>query len=123
MNLVDSSGWLEYFVDGDNADSFAPAIENVADLLVSTINVYEVFKKILQEKDENSALQAAAVMQQGLVKDVDLRTSLLGARFSYEKKIPMADSLILATAHLSDAIVWTQDSDFAGIEGVRYFKK
>ncbi len=123
MNLVDSSGWLEYFVDGKNAEVFAPAIESVDELLVSTVNLYEVFKKILRERDEHSALKAVAVMQQGIVKDVDVRVSLLGARLSYEKKIPMADSLILATAQLNEAILWTQDSEFSGIDNVRYFEK
>ena len=62
MNLVDSSGWLEYFADGTNADFFAPAVEDITNLLVSTVNLYEVFKVIFNQRDENSALQAIAVM-------------------------------------------------------------
>lgn len=123
MNLVDLSGWLEYFADGNNADFFAPAIEDVQNLIISTINIYEVFKKILQQRNENDALQAMAVMQQGIIKPVDTSIALFAARLSYELKIPLADSIILATARLNSAQLWTQDSDFEGTEGVKYINK
>ena len=111
MNLVDSSGWLEYFADGKNADFFAPAVEDTNNLMVSTINIYEVFKNILLERDENAALQAIAVMQQAMIKDVDPAIALLASRLSIKNKLPMADSLIWATAKLNDATLWTQYSD------------
>ncbi len=123
MNVVDSSGWLEYFANDKNSDFFAPIIEDTPNLIVSTINIYEVFKRILQQRDENDALQAAAVMQQALVVDVTAAVSLLAAGISYKMKLPMADSLILATAKSMNAILWTQDSDFIGITDVRYSKK
>ena len=123
MNVVDSSGWLEYFADDKNSDFFAPIIEDTPNLIVSTINIYEVFKRILQQRDENDALQAAAVMQQALVVDITAAVSLLAAGISYEMKLPMADSLILATAKSINAILWTQNSDFIGIPDVRYVKK
>ncbi|MGH7901346.1 MAG: type II toxin-antitoxin system VapC family toxin [Thermodesulfobacteriota bacterium] len=123
MNLVDSSGWLEYFADGKNADFFAPAIEDTNNLIVSTINIYEVFKKILLERDENAALQAVAVMQQAMIKDVDLATALLASRLRIKNKLPMADSIIWATARLNDATLWTQDSDFKEIPEIRYKDK
>ncbi|MGH7885711.1 MAG: type II toxin-antitoxin system VapC family toxin [Thermodesulfobacteriota bacterium] len=123
MNLVDSSGWLEYFSNSKNADYFAPVIEDTNNLLVSTINIYEVFKKILKERDENSALKAVALMYQGTVKDIDSTVSLLAAKLSFELKLPMADSLILATARLYKATLWTQNSDFRNIEGVNYKSK
>ena len=123
MNLVDSSGWLEYFADGKNADFFAPAIEDTNNLIVSTINIYEVFKKILLERDENAALQAIAVMQNAIIKDVDLEISLLASRLSIKNKLPMADSLIWATARLNDATLWTQDSDFKEIPEIKYKDK
>ena len=123
MNLVDSSGWLEYFADGKNADFFAPAIEDTNNLIVSTINIYEVFKKILLERDENAALQAIAVMQQAMIKDVDLATALLASRLSIKNKLPMADSIIWATARLNDATLWTQDSDFKEIPEIKYKDK
>jgi len=123
MNLVDSSGWLEYFADGKNSDFFAPAIEDTEKLIVSTINIYEVFKRILQQRAENEALQAVAVMQQAQVIDVTSTLALFAARISCEIKLPMADSIILATAKSRDATIWTQDSDFKEIPNVKYIKK
>ena len=123
MNIVDSSGWLEYFADGPNADFFAPAIENTDDLVVPSISIYEVFKRVLQQREESSALQAIAVMQQGLLVDIDINLALNAAKLSIEYNLPMADSIILATALLHDATLWTQDSDFAKIDGVKYVDK
>ena len=123
MNLVDSSGWLEYFTDGKNAEFFAPVIENTDELIVSVINLYEIYKKIASEKDDDSAIQAIALMQQPKVIDVTNSISILAARLSIKLEMPMADSIIYATARMYDAIVWTQDSDFENLEGVKYFRK
>ena len=123
MNLVDSSGWLEYFADGKNADFFVSSIEDTENLMVSTINIYEVYKKVLREKDEESAIQAVAIMQNSRIIDVDTSISLTAAKLSYDLKIPMADSLILSTARLYNAVLWTQDSDFENIPDVKYKNK
>ena len=123
MNLVDSSGWLEYFADGKNADFFVSSIEDTENLMVSTINIYEVYKKVLREKDEESAIQAVAIMQNSRIIDVDTSISLTAAKLSYDLKIPMADSLILSTARLYNAVLWTQDSDFENIPNVKYKNK
>ncbi len=123
MNLVDSSGWLEYFADGKNASFFAPAIENTKLLLVSSINCYEVFRRIAQQRDENAAMQAIAVMQEGVVIDVTSDLAVVAAKISLDLKLPLADSVILATARMNQATVWTQDSDFDGIAGVKYVSK
>lgn len=123
MNVVDSSGWLEYFADTPNAEYFASPIEDTEKLVVPTISLFEVFKKILKQKDEGEALQAVALMQQGQVIDLDMELSLNAAKLSVEHKIPMADSLILATARAFDATLWTQDSDFHGLDGVEYIPK
>jgi predicted nucleic acid-binding protein len=123
MNVVDSCGWLEYFADGPNADFFAPAIENVSELVVPSISVYEVFKRVLQQRDESDALQAAAVMQQGLVVDLDTAIALNAAKISVELRLPMADSVMLATARAHHATLWTQDADFSDIEGIQYVEK
>ena len=123
MNLVDSSGWLEYFADGKNASFFAPAIENTKLLLVSSINCYEVFKRIARQRDENAAMQAIAVMQEGVVVDVTSDLAIVAARIALDLKLPLADSVILATARMNQAIVWTQDSDFDGIADVKYVSK
>ncbi len=120
MNVVDSSGWLEYFADGPNADFFAPAIENTADLIVPTMSLYEVFKRVSQQRGEGDALQAVAVMIQGKVIDLDMDLALAAAKVSVEFRLPMADSVMLATALMYEAVLWTQDTDFEGIPGVQY---
>lgn len=123
MNVVDSSGWLEYLADGPNANFFAPAIEDIPRLIVPTISLLEVFKRILQQRTEHDALQAAALMQQGQMVPLDQTLSLAAARLGHELRLPLADSVILATARSHGAILWTQDSDFDGVDGVRYISK
>lgn len=123
MNVVDSSGWLEYFADGPNADFFAPAVESLSELIVPTLSLYEVFKRVLQQRGEGEALQAVAVMVQGRVVDLDTELALTAAKVSVELKLPLADSVMLATAQTHRATLWTQDADFQGIDGVRYIAK
>ena len=123
MNIVDSSGWLEYFSDGPNADYFEEPLGNTLELLVPTIILYEVFKVVCRQRGEDSALQATAVMQQGRIIELNNSIALFAAKLSLDKKIPMADSIILATAQTNDATLWTQDNDFEGLESVRYLPK
>lgn len=120
MNVVDSSGWLEYFANGKNADFFAPAIEATSQLVVPTLSLYEVFKRLLQQRGEEPALQAVALMHQGTVIDLDAPLALAAARLSLELRLPLADSVMLATARAFGATLWTQDDDFKGRDGVRY---
>ncbi len=123
-NVVDSSGWLEYFADGPNADFFERAIQEAGTLVVPSVSIYEVFKRLLAEPDgEEAGLQVVAAMQRGEVVDFDAELALEAARLSREKRLPMADSIILATAHARDARLWTQDADFEGIDGVEYVRK
>ena len=119
MNVVDSSGWLEYLADGPNADFFAKAVEATADLVVPTVSLYEVFKRVLQQRGEGDALQVVAVMQQGRVVEMSGVLALAAARLSVDLGIPMADSIMLATARAWDATLWTQDADFDGLPGVK----
>jgi len=123
MNLVDSCGWLEYLADGPNASFFAPAIENTDVLLVPTLCILEVFKRVLQQRGEDAALQAAALMQQGQVIDLDSGTAVTAAKIGHEIKLPLADAVIVATARIHNAVIWTQDSDLKDIEGVKFVKK
>lgn len=123
MNVVDSSAWLEYLADGPNADIFAPAIQDEAMLVVPSITLFEVFKVTARQLGERAALRAAANMRRGLVVALDADLALAAAKLSHELKLPMADSVILATARAHDATLWTQDDDFSGIPGVRYFTK
>jgi predicted nucleic acid-binding protein len=120
MNIVDSSGWLEYFADGPNAADFAEVLESSDDLIVPTLSIYEVFKVVLRQRGESEALRAIALMQEGQLIDLTSTIALHAAKLSLELKIPMADSVMLATAREYDAVLWTQDSDFEGIEGVRF---
>jgi len=120
VNVVDSCGWLEYLAEGPNADFFAPALEAPAELVVPTISVYEVFKHVVQQRGDSDALQAVALMQQGTVVQLTLPLALEAARTSASMGLPMADSVMLATARSFQATLWTQDADFEGIEGVRY---
>ena len=124
MNVVDSSGWMEFFTDGLNASFFASAILRSADLIVPTISLYEVFKKILTETgDPNAALQAVNQMKQGEIVDLTEEIALEAATLSCELKLPMADSVLLATARRRNATLWTQDADFEDVKGVKYIKK
>ena len=120
MHVVDSSGWLEYFADGPNAAFFAGAVEATDELIVPTINLYEVFKRVLQQRGENDALEAAALIMQGEVIPLDATLALSAAKLSADLRLPMADSVILATARAEGAVLWTQDAHFSNLEGVRY---
>ncbi|MCC7275112.1 MAG: type II toxin-antitoxin system VapC family toxin [Alphaproteobacteria bacterium] len=122
-NVVDSSGWLEYFADGPQAERFAEPLRDPDRLIVPSLSIFEVFKRVLQQRDETAALQAAALMQQGRVVDLDAVITLSAAKLSVDLKLPMADSVMLATARRFAATLWTQDADFAGLPDVRYFPR
>jgi predicted nucleic acid-binding protein len=123
VNLVDSSGWLEYLADGPNASFFEKPLEAPGELIVPTLCLYEVFKVVLRERGESDAIQAAALMQQSRLAELTGDIALLAARLSLKNKIPMADSIIAATAALYEAVIWTQDEDFKALEGVKYISK
>jgi len=122
-NVIDSSAWLEYFAGGPNADHFAGAIEEPSSVLVPSITLLEVFERISLQRSEAMALQYVAVMQQGRVVALDAGLALSAATVGLRHKLPLADSIIYATAQQARAIVWTQDSDFRGLAGVRYWPK
>ena len=122
MNIVDSSGWLEYFADGPNASYFAAPLSDVDNLVVPAVSIYEVFKVLLRESGENAALQGAAAMQRATVVDLTASLAMAAAGLSLKHSLPMADSIILATAQAYEAMLWTQDSDFEDIRGVKYFQ-
>jgi predicted nucleic acid-binding protein len=120
MNVVDSSGWLEYFAGGANAGVFAPLLQATRTLIVPTLAIHEVFKRVCAQRSEDEALAAVAVMEQGTVVELDSATAMAAARLSLEHRLPMVDSIMLATAVEHDATLWTQDADFADVPGVRY---
>lgn len=123
MNVVDSAGWLEFFADGPNASFFATPITDAAQLIVPTISLLEVFKRVLRQRGENAALQVVAQMRQGRVVDLDADLAIRAASLGLTHKLPLADSVMLATARGHGALLWTQDADFEGIEGVRFVRK
>ena len=123
MNIVDSSGWLAYFADEPNAKHFLAPLNDSASLVVPTVTIYEVFKVILRESCENDALQAVFAMQNEAVVDLKASLAIAASRLSLEHNLPMADSIILATAREFNAILWTQDLDFKNICNVKYFPK
>jgi predicted nucleic acid-binding protein len=123
MNVVDSSGWLEYFADSPNAVHFAKAIEDVDNLIVPSACVYEVSKRIMQQRSEQSGSDVVGVMKQGKIVDLSLGIALQAAKLSIKYKLAMADAIILATARAYEATLWTQDAHFEHIEGVEYFEK
>jgi predicted nucleic acid-binding protein len=120
VNLVDSCGWLEYLAEGPNASFFAEPLEDVESLIVPSICILEVVKKILQQRSQAEALQVATTMQQGKVISLGADLALDAAAIGLRHGLPLADAVILATAQASDAVIWTQDSDFENLDGVKY---
>ncbi len=123
MNIVDSSGWLAFFADEPNAKHFLLPLKDTASLVVPAVTIYEVFKVVLRESNENKALQAAVAMQKGKVIDLTATLAIDASKLSLQHGFPMADSIILATAQVFNATIWTQDSDFKNFSGVNYFSK
>ncbi len=123
MNVVDSSCWLEYFEGSNLAESISAPIQNTDSLIVPSITLYEVFKKLLMEKDEDSALLAVAHMKQGQIIELDSDLSIYSAKISREYTLPMADSIIYATSKKYNCTLWTQDRHFKELENVKYFEK
>lgn len=122
-NVVDSSAWLAYFAGEPSAADFASAIEATGQLVVPAVCLLEVFKVVARQRDEGDALQAVAVMQQGAVVDLDPALALAAARLGLAHRLPLADSVVYATARRVGGVVWTQDADFNGLPGVRYVPK
>lgn len=123
MNVLDSSVWLEIFAGTALGKKYIPLAENANSLVVPVISLYEVFRKVLRERNEHLALQVIAQMKRGLVVEFGLELALNAARLAQEYSLPMADSIIFATAQKYKATLWTMDSDFRGIPGVRFISK
>jgi len=123
MNVVDSSAWLSYFSGDTNAAAFSRPIENLEKLIVPSITLTEVFNCILRQRGEDMALEAIAHMEQGKVVPLDGSLAIDAAQYGVDYKLPLADSIIYATARKFDAVIWTQDFDFKSLEGVKYYSK
>ena len=123
MNIVDSSGWLEYFSGGPNSDQFAKPLKDASTLIVPVVTIYEVFRVVLRESSENEALQVVAAMQKGRIIDLTTSIAMNASRLSLQYRLPMADSIILSTAQSYECLIWTQDSDFENLPDVKFFPK
>jgi toxin FitB len=123
VNVVDSSAWLEYFAAGPQAARFASAIEAEEELLVPSIVLLEVTRRVMQQRGEDAALQVAALLHQGQLVPLDSGLALSAAKVGVEHKLPLADGIIFATAQQFDATIWTMDADFEGLPHVRYYPK
>ena len=120
---MDSSAWLSYFADDANAKQFSKPIEDIANLIVPSITITEVFKIVLRQSSEENALQAIAHMEQGKVISLNSALAIDAAKFGIELKLPLADSIIYATGQRFDALIWTQDDDFERLDGVEFLAK
>jgi predicted nucleic acid-binding protein len=123
LHVVDSSGWIEYFTDSPNADEFAAVIEEPEHLRVPSLSILEVFKWVLRERGEDAAIQVTAVMQQAEIIDLDATLALRAAKLALAHQLPLADSVMYATARAFGAMLWTQEADFETLPGVRYLPK
>ena len=123
MNVVDSCGWLEYLADGSNAAFFAPAIHDLPNLIVPSLCLYEVFKTMKLQRGQQAALQAIGLLYTGQMLALNDELALQAAQLSLQYKLPMADSVILASAYTQNATLWTQDEHFKDLPGVKYIEK
>jgi toxin FitB len=123
MNIVDSSCWLEFFAGTKVGDKVSSIIEDTNNLIVPSITLYEVFKKLLIELDEDNGLLAVAHMKQGNVIDLDSDLSVYAAKIGKEYQLAMADSIIYAVTKKYNATLWTQDKHFKLLSNVKYFEK
>lgn len=120
MNVVDSSGWIEFALDGPNADAFQAPLADVDHLIVPAISIFEVYRFVFRERGRQLALTLAASMRQGRVVDLDAGLAVEAADLAATLGLPMADSIIYAVAQMHRATLWTQDADFRELEGVRF---
>lgn len=123
MNVVDSSCWLEYFADTPAAAPFRAVIEDTRNLIVPTIVIAEVCRRASQLKGAQGVKQVTVQMSLGQVADLDRAIALASVQIGVELKLPLADSIILATARTHGATLWTQDAHFQNLDNVRYFEK
>ena len=121
MNVVDSSAWMAWFADNRNAENFAAAINDTANLLVPSITITEVFKSLVRQGSKTQALHATSRMKQGIVVPLDSGLAVDAATCGLKFRLPLADSIIYATARRFDALLWTQDADFKDLPNVKYF--
>ena len=123
MLLVDSSGWLEFFMDGPLASTYAQHLKHPNDVLTPTIVLYEVYKVIKRQRSEEEALTTAAQMGKTQLVPLNDTIALTAADASLTYQLAMADAIVYATALTHKAKLVTSDADLASLPGVLYLKK
>ena len=123
MNVVDSSGWISYLKNDTHAEEFAGPIEALGDLLVPSVTITEVFRFVARNYNRKTALNVVSYMRRGHIVSLDAQFAIEAATSGLKHKLPLADSIIYATVEKFDATLWTQDSDFEGLPGVKYFSR
>lgn len=121
MIVVDSSGWIEFFLDGPKAGIYARYLQHPEKILTPVIVVYEVYKKVKRERGEQLAKLCLAQIEKTQIVPITQTIALLAADLSLEFSLPMADALVLATARAQKSELITSDSDFQNIPGARVF--
>jgi len=123
MNIIDSSLWIEFFAGTPLDGRIVNALLNIEEMYVPAICLYEVRKKFLNDNDASKAVTAIEIMKKGIVISIDSEIALLASDISKQHKLPMADSIIYATAVMKDAELYTQDKHFDNLDRVHYFSK
>ncbi len=123
MNVVDSSGWIEFFRAGANGPVFKPVIEDRNHLLVPTISLFEVHRVLDRSLDTDLVTRCLDVMRLGRVLDLTDARAVAAAQIATRQKLVMADAAMYAMAREFGATFWTQDADYQGLDGVRFFAK
>lgn len=123
MNIVDASGWIEFFLAGANGPWFKPVIENTSELLVSSVNMYEVHQVLSRKLPIELRDMCLEVMRRAPVIELNDERAIAASELSLKHGLAMADAAIYAIALEHKAVLWTQDADYQGLKGVKYFPK
>jgi len=123
MNIVDASGWIEFFLAGANGPKFKPVIENTSELLVSSVNMYEVHRVLSRKLPVELRDMCLEVMRRASVIELNDERAIAASELSLKHGLAMADAAMYAIALEHKAVLWTQDADYQGLKGVKYFPK
>jgi predicted nucleic acid-binding protein len=123
MNIVDASGWIEFFLAGTNGPKFKPVIENTSELLVSSVNMYEVHRVLSRKLPIELRDMCLEVMRRAPVIELNDERAIAASELSLKHGLAMADAAMYAIALEHKAVLWTQDADYQGLKGVKYFPK
>ena len=123
MNIVDASGWIEFFLAGTNGPKFKPVIENTSELLVSSVNMYEVHRVLSRKLPSELRDMCLEVMRRAPVIELNDERAIAASELSLKHSLAMADAAMYAIALEHKAVLWTQDADYQGLKGVKYFPK